>query len=391
MLKNYIKIGWSIFLKNKSHTSINVTGRTIYLASVILFLSQITVAQVTTPPDNNKKASVSENIGITKVKVTYARPSVNGREGKIWGDLVHYGFQDLGYGTSKAAPWRAGANENTTIEFTTDVTVEGQALAKGKYGFFVAMGAEKAVLIFSKTSTAWGSFYYDPSQDALRGEVPVLSLKESVERLKFEFDNQTKDAATLSLHWEKVRIPFEIKVDLQETLISAFRREVNSGEFYSYWQNMHMAADYCLKNEINLEEALEWSERSINTFFGEPNFKTLSTYSGILAKLNRTTEADSVMAKALPMGKVQDLFNYGYGLASKGSNAASFKIWKMAYDKDQGNDYAILGMAMGNYLNGNKEEAIEMAQRGNELTKQNGFKNFYSTLIPKMKSDKSIF
>src|SRR6188472_587328 len=118
-------------------------------------------AQITFPPDGNKKASVSEEIGITKVSIEYSRPGLKGREGKIWGGLVHYGFADLHYGTSKAAPWRAGANENTTIEFSSDVAVEDKPLPAGKYGFFIAMGADKATLVFSKFSTAWGSFYYD--------------------------------------------------------------------------------------------------------------------------------------------------------------------------------------------------------------------------------------
>src|SRR6195952_4995011 len=118
---------------------------------------------LTTPPNGgNKKASVSERIGITDVTIHYDRPGVKGREGKIWNDLVHTGFKDLGFGTSKAAPWRAGANENTTITFSTDVMVEGKAIKSGVYGFFVAMGTETATLIFSNSSSAWGSFFYDP-------------------------------------------------------------------------------------------------------------------------------------------------------------------------------------------------------------------------------------
>ena len=120
------------------------------VTSFLVLISIVSKAQVTFPADGNKKASVSEFIGITKVKINYSRPSVNGREGEIWGKVVHYGFEDLHNGTSKAAPWRAGANENTTIEFSTDVFVEGQPLQKGKYGFFIAMGQEKATVIFSK-------------------------------------------------------------------------------------------------------------------------------------------------------------------------------------------------------------------------------------------------
>src|SRR3990170_5880742 len=126
----------------------------IFIASLVIPLFVITAhSQITFPADGNKKASVSENIGNTTVKIDYSRPGVKGREGKIWGSLVHYGFADLHYGTSKAAPWRAGANENTTIEFSSEVLIEGKSIQAGKYGFFVAMGPEKATLIFSKYNT----------------------------------------------------------------------------------------------------------------------------------------------------------------------------------------------------------------------------------------------
>lgn len=366
-------------------------NRIISLTLALLYSAFSTYAQVTLPADNNKKASVSENIGITKVTVNYSRPSVNGREDKIWGQLVHYGFQDLHYGTSKAAPWRAGANENTTIEFSTDVDIEGKLLTKGKYGFFIAMGAKKATIIFSNFSTAWGSFYYDAKDDALRVDVPITNLDKSIERLTYEFDEQTSNSAVLSLLWERVKIPFKISVDLQKTQIESFRKEFNMGQFYSYWQNMNTAANYCLINNINLEEALDWSERSINTYFGEANFRTLSTYAGLLEKLDRRIEADSVMQKAIPMAKTPELFNYGFGLAMAGNNSKALDVWKMGWEKDNSSDYSILGMAMGFYLRGQKEEAVKLANEGLRKTKESGFKNYYSTLIPKMEAGENIF
>ncbi|HEX8314043.1 MAG TPA: DUF2911 domain-containing protein, partial [Flavisolibacter sp.] len=268
----------------------------LLLVSLLLSLLAITAtAQITLPADANKKASVSEDIGITTVKINYSRPEVKGREGNIWGKVVHYGFADLHYGTSKAAPWRAGANENTTIEFSTDVMVEGKPIAAGKYGFFIAMGPEKATLVFSKFSTAWGSFYYQAKDDVLRVEVPVQKLNESVERLKYEFSGQTDNSAVVSLQWEKLKVPFTISVDLHKIQMESFRKEFNSGMFYRYWQNMQQAASYCLVNNINLEEGLSWAERSVNPFFGEKNFLTLSTYAGLLEKNNRKKEADSIM------------------------------------------------------------------------------------------------
>jgi hypothetical protein len=368
-----------------------VRGLLFVLIIGIHLFAKDAVCQTTYPPDNNKKASVSENIGITTVTVNYSRPSVSGREGKIWGDLVHYGFKDLHYGTSKAAPWRAGANENTTVEFSTDVLVEDKPLPKGKYGFFIAMGPDKATIIFSKFTTAWGSFYYNPADDALRVDVPVKHLNERVERLTYQFDAQEANSAVLSMIWEKVKVPFKITVDLQKTLVDAFRREFNSGEFYRYWQNMNMAANYCLVNNINLEEGLTWADRSINTFFGESNFTTLSTYAGLLEKLNRKREADSIMNKALPMGKIIDLFNYGYGLAKSGEKDKAYKIWKSNFDKEPNNDYSILGMAMAYYATNKKAEAIKMANRGKDKTEEAGFKGYYSTLISKMEAGKDIF
>src|SRR4026208_303671 len=117
------------------------------------------------PSGGNKKASLSERIGLTDVTIHYDRPGVKGREGKIWGQLVPVGFTDQGFGSSKAAPWRAGSNENTTIEFTSDVKINGQSLPAGRYGFFIAFDPNESTLIFSRNSTSWGSFFYDDRED----------------------------------------------------------------------------------------------------------------------------------------------------------------------------------------------------------------------------------
>lgn len=123
---------------------------------------------------------VGERVGLTDITITYNRPRVKGREGKIWGQLVPYGFSDQGFGTSKEAPWRAGANECTTIEFSNDVNIEGKNLEAGKYGFFIAPGKDESTLIFSKNNTAWGSFFYDPSEDVLRDSSKLALIQQLV-------------------------------------------------------------------------------------------------------------------------------------------------------------------------------------------------------------------
>src|ERR1700749_1636339 len=108
-------------------------------ATLALGFVGVSRAQLTGLPDaGNRRATVSEGIGITDVTIHYNRPHVKGREGKIWGKLIPVGYTDQGFGPSKAAPWRAGANENSWIEFSTDVMIEGQPLPAGKYGLFVA-------------------------------------------------------------------------------------------------------------------------------------------------------------------------------------------------------------------------------------------------------------
>ena len=366
--------------------------KSLLLASLLVILLITTAqSQITLPADGNKKAAVSENIGITTIKIDYSRPAVNGRAGKIWGKVVHYGFADLHYGTSKAAPWRAGANENTTFECSSSIMVEGKPLPAGKYGFFIAMGAEKATLIFSKFNTAWGSFYYDAKDDALRVEVPVQKLNESVERLKYEFSEQTENAAVVSLQWEKVKIPFRVSVNLHEVQVASFRKEFNSGLFYRYWQNMQTAANYCLVNNINLEEGLTWADRSVNTYFGEANFLTLSTYAGLLEKLNRRKQADSLMQKALPLATTVQLLQYGSNLNKMKKHQEAFKIFKINYDKSPQESDANLGMVMGHYFLNNKKEALQFAEKGKAVSTDPNWKNYFVSLITDMTAGKEIF
>lgn len=366
------------------------------MRNLLLFASLVIIAlninaQITLPADGNKKAAVSENIGITKVSIEYSRPGVKGREGKIWGNVVHYGFADLHYGTSKAAPWRAGANENTTIEFSTDAFVEGKPISAGKYGFFIAMGPEKATLVFSKFTTAWGSFYYDSAYDALRVDVPVKRVNESVEWLKYEFEGQTDSSASIALQWEKMKVPFKVSVDLRKIQIEAFRREFNSGMFYRYWQNMQTAANYCLVNNINLEEGLSWAQRSIYTYFGESNFLTLSTYAGLLEKFNRKKEADSLMRKAIPMATSLQLLTYGNNLNKQKKHEDAMKIFKTNYDKYPSEGYALLGMVMGHYYMNEKSQAIKFAEKGKLVSTDPGWKRYFGSLVADISAGKELF
>jgi hypothetical protein len=321
-------------------------------------------AQLTALPNGgNKRASVSEQIGITDVVIHYNRPHVNGREGHIWGELIPVGFVDQGFGTSKAAPWRAGANENTTIEFSTDVKVEGQPLPAGRYGFSVAYDPNECTLIFSKNSTSWGSFYYDPAEDALRVKVKPQPADKSVEWLKYEFVDQTPAGATVALEWEKLVIPFKIEVDVVGTQIASFRKELRSNKGFT-WQTWNQAAQFCAEHNTNLNEALTWADNAIGpNFGGSQSFPGYSTKATILDSLGRGAEADEIRKKALPYGDEFQVYLFATNLLTHKKVKEAMEAFKLNYDKHPNDLVSNMGMASGYSAMGDYKPALTFAQK----------------------------
>jgi tetratricopeptide (TPR) repeat protein len=364
--------------------------------STFFFLTIITYtsfSQLTMPPDGgNKKAMIFERIGITDVTIHYDRPAVKGREGKIWGQLIPIGFTDPGFGTSKAAPWRAGANENTTIEFSTDVKIEGQPLPAGKYGFFVAYDPNESILIFSKNNTSWGSFFYDEKEDVLRVKIKPVSADKSVERLKYEFQNETDNSATIALQWEKMIFPFKVEVDLDKLQFESFRRELRGERSFSPgWQSYQQAALYASDHNTNLEEGLKWADQAINDrFVGEVNFVTLSTKATILTKLGRTNEADTLMKKALPMGNAQQVHQYGRQLLAQKKYKEALDIFKFNYQKNPGQFTTMMGMARGYSGVTDFPNALKYANMALNVAPDPATKKYVEDLVGKLKEKKDI-
>src|SRR5918998_578269 len=270
------------------------------LALVLFGFSSHSLAQVpynsAAPNGYTKKAAVSEQVGLAQVTITYHRPAVRGRDGKIWGEVIHKGFIDQGLGNRKLAPWRAGANENTIIEFDDDVKVEGQHLPKGRYGFFIAYDPAESTIIFSKRSDAWGSFFHDEKEDALRVKVKPQPIEKSVENLKYEFSNQTPNSAVIALSWEKLSIPLKVEVDYLKQQLDAFVAESQNPRSFTS-QSLNIAASWTLQNNYQLEKGLEWATKATGpTFPGDPtSFPALSTKALILDKLGKPEEAAAVI------------------------------------------------------------------------------------------------
>jgi tetratricopeptide (TPR) repeat protein len=337
----------------------------VILSSIFQYVCLISAdAQLTVPPDGgNKKAIVGERIGITDVSISFNRPGVKGREGKIWGQLIQPGFNDLGFGNTKQAPWRAGANENTTIEFSTKVKIEGQDLPAGKYGFFIAYDPNESTLIFSKNNSSWGSFYYDPKEDVLRVRVKPVSIDKSVEWLKYEFTQQTQNSAIVELQWEKLIIPFKVEVDLDTTQLESFRQELRSEKGFA-WEPWVQAAQWCLQKNINLDEALLWTDTATSlNFGGDQSFQAWSTKAMVLDKLGKNSEADEILKKAIPYGNKYELNQYARQLLNEKKNQQAFQVFKINYDKHPNEFSTNMGMARGYSGLGNFKKALEFAQK----------------------------
>ncbi len=358
-----------------------------------IIMSATTNAQMTTLPDGgNKKAWVGERIGITDVTIEYSRPGVKGREGKIWGPLVQAGYNDLGFGTSKAAPWRAGANENTTIEFSTDVKIEGQPLKAGKYALFVAYNATEPTLIFSKNSTSWGSFFYDDKEDALRVKTKTAAMDKSVEWLKYEFMNQTENTAIIALEWEKLMIPFKVEVDYVNTQLEVFRKELRSEKsFNPGWQSYQQAAQFTADRNVDLAEGLIWADQAISApFVGQANFNTLSTKAAILSKLGRNAEADTIMKKALAMGSMQEIHAYGRQMLQQNRSKDALEVFMLNYKKNPNQFTTLMGLTRGYSANADYKNALKYATMALPFAPNDQNKKFIADAIEKLKKGENI-
>ncbi|MBC7872913.1 MAG: DUF2911 domain-containing protein [Ferruginibacter sp.] len=342
------------------------------------------------PDGGNKKAAVSERIGLTDVTINYDRPGVKGREGKIWGQLVHAGFIDQQFGSSKASPWRAGSNENTSFKFSTDVKVEGQHLPAGKYGFFIAYGPDECTLIFSKNSSSWGSYFYKEEEDALRVKVKPQAMDKTVEWLKYEFMNETENSAVIALQWEKLSIPFKIEVDYIKDQLASFRRELRTDNGF-IWQSWEQAAQWCVQHNTNLEEALLWADTATSAIFGgDQSFQAWSTKAQLLQKLGRGPEAAAVMEKALPFGNMNQVHQYARQLQGLKLNKMAFDIFQVNLNKYPNQFTTLMGMMRGYAGTGDTKNALKYANLALALAPNQQNKTFVETTIQKLKEGKDI-
>lgn len=322
-----------------------------------------------TLPDASPRASVGQTVGLTDITISYHRPAINNR--KIWGGLVPYN-----------EVWRAGANENTTITFSTPVTVGGKTLPAGTYGLHTLPGEKEWSVMLSTVASAWGSFSYDAKEDAVRFSVTPKSVPDSEERLEFRFEDPTDSSVTTVLRWEKLELSFPITVDTKAVTLESLKSQLRGLPRFS-WQGWNQAAQWCLRNDVDLDQGLTWADRSIGI---QATFPNLRTKAAILEKKGDTKTAQELRDRATKIATEADLNNYGYQLLQQKKTAEAIAIFRknVKDHPDSWNTYDSLGEALA--ASGDTKGALENYNKALSMTTDPTQKKRINDVLAKLKA-----
>lgn len=238
-----------------------------------------------TPLRVSPACTVSQDIGISKVEVAFARPAVKGR--KVWGDLVPYG-----------QVWRAGANTATTITFSRAARVAGKAVPAGTYGFFAIPGEKSWTLILNKKAKQWGAYDYKPEEDLLRWEA-TPQAGPFLEYLDYRVVPQDINRAVVELGWEKLRVSFPVDFDTK-ALYWAHLEETLKQAPDTDWVPWYQAAKYCQEQGLEPQKALAWIEKSLK--IGE-SFWNHETAARIYRDAHRKADALAQLQTAISLSR----------------------------------------------------------------------------------------
>lgn len=317
----------------------------------LLFAASAYAQTTITLPKASPKASVTQTIGLTDITVVYHSPAVKNRT--VWGGLVPYD-----------KIWRAGANENTTVSFTHDVSVNGKALPAGTYGLHMIPTKDKWTIIFSKNHTSWGSYFYKKEEDALRVEVTPKSHPHT-EWLTYTFFDKSENSVTLSLLWEKLEVPVKIDIDVNNIVFNNMKNELRNIPGFT-WEGFYAAADFCYKNNMETEQALKWIETANR--YSQNNFNVLKLKANLLERNGNDEEAEKVIKEAISFANEGELNSYGYDLLNEGKTEKAAEIFELNVKRHpkSWNTYDSYAEALAK--KGEKKEAVKQYRKALKLT-----------------------
>jgi hypothetical protein len=325
---------------------------------------------ITLPPSGgNERETVIQQIGPVKVSIDYSSPHVHSpqgadRRGKVWGMLVPWGMANLGFGTCKECPWRVGANVNTVFTTSHDIQVNGSTLPAGSYALFAIPQQDEWTWIFSKNHTSWGSFFYDPAEDAIRVKARPEKA-EYREVLTFDFTERRDDHATVYMKWEELAVPLFITVlNATDIYIADIGQELRNSPGFSdaSWQQ---AARYAIDNK-HPAEGLKWAQAAADdkSGIGRKNFTNLMTLADAQEANDKTADAAKTREEAMnhPTTTAFDLHGYARQLMAKGKNEEALKVFELNAKRNPGVWPINFGLARGYSAVGRYPEALKYAK-----------------------------
>ena len=239
----------------------------LFTLLLVLTVSFTVNAQIETPqPSPSQK--IEQKVGLTDVTLEYSRPSMKGRT--IFGDLVPHGKL-----------WRTGANKNTTVTFSTDVTIGGKAVKAGTYAIFTKPNANNWEVLFYSDANNWGTPQnWDESKVAASVTTEVYEIPMNIETFTISFDDLTNDSAVIGIMWEKTYVGVKFEVPTDKAVTAAINKVMNGPSADDYYA----AARYYLESGKDINQAVVWMDKAVEMTKDNPRFWWLRQQSLIKAK-----------------------------------------------------------------------------------------------------------
>jgi hypothetical protein len=270
------------------------------LAIAFLIMGTSAFAQIKTPAPS-PAGSATSTVGLTDIEINYFRPQVKGR--KIFGEGDKY-LQP--YGTM----WRAGANQGTTIKFSTDVKVGDTDLAAGKYLFLATPGKDSWTAIFYTDIKMGGSLAgFKEENVAARVIVKPTKLSATISTLSYQITDISEDSqkANIQLSWENISVKVPVTLSFDEQVMKSIAKgtTVNVGNYAT-------AASYYLTTGKDLNQALNWMNLYLAEGKNSSEFWHIHTKAKILAKMGKKKEAKDTANKSMELAKNFSGGDFGY-------------------------------------------------------------------------------
>lgn len=239
----------------------------IVLSLFVAAISLTANAQIKTPAPS-PSSKLEQAVGLTDVTLEYSRPGMRGRT--IFGDLVPFDKM-----------WRTGANANSKITFSGDVTIDGKELKKGTYAVYTKPSKNSWEVIFYSETNNWGTpKKWDKTKVALSTTVKVEKMPMKIETFTFSIDDITNSSAVLGILWENtyVGVKFNTPTDKGvEASIAKTMQGPSANDFFN-------SAKYYLVEGKDINKAKTWINKAVDMTKDEPRFWYLRQQALILAK-----------------------------------------------------------------------------------------------------------